>query len=76
MTEQRIQELRLIISKLERIQSESELEQAVIRNIISNHLKTIHEAEFKKSSYVINNYTHQEYQDTLDSITNKINKGL
>lgn len=60
------------IAKLQKIKPESELEGAVVSQLICSHTIAINEYLRKSSLYTIANYTAEEYSAVLESLNDKI----
>ena len=60
------------IAKLQKIKPESELEVAVISQLICSHTIAVNESLRKLSLYTIANYTAEEYSVVLESLNNRI----
>lgn len=62
------------VAKLRRIEWHSELERAVINNLIALHLIAIYEQERKENLIKIKSYTTEEYYEVLENLENKMKK--
>lgn len=61
-----------IIKKLRKIEPSSELEEAVIKNIIQTHLYNIHADKLKETNYEILKYDVKEVSKIKHDLNNKL----
>lgn len=63
-----------VVAKLKRIESESELEKAVIDSIINSHMVAIYQSKLTESNIKIMNYDIMEYYTMRDCLEQKLGK--
>lgn len=62
------------VAKLKRVVPTSDLEKAIIKNLINSHLITIYDREKEESLNVILGYEPEMYHNCLEELNKKIGK--
>lgn len=63
-----------VVAKLKRIEPDSELEKAVIDNIINSHMVAIYQSKLTEANNKIMNYDIMEYYTMCDYLEQKLGK--
>lgn len=63
-----------VVAKLKRIEPDSELEKAVIDNIINSHMVAIYQSKLTEANNKIMNYDIMEYYTMCDCLEQKLGK--
>ena len=60
------------VAKLKRIEPETELEKAVIDNIINSHMVTVYQSKLTESNIKIKSYDAMDYHKMKESLEQKL----
>lgn len=63
-----------VVAKLKRIEPDSELEKAIIDNIINSHMIAIYQSKLTEANNKIMNYDIMEYYTMRDCLEQKLGK--